>query len=301
MDSLSRRVFLGAAAALAAPALPPEAGLRFHPAPGGGFRFDTGMLAGKAGAGGLGLTDVVHVPSGMPVSQRHGLFSIYRVFSGGTRHGRAAWEWTCEARATAAGELELHWPASGGRPFVLRAVYRWAAPDTLDLETQVEAQAGLPEFETFVSCYFSPLFNQTAAYSRPPGEAPRFVPAEERDGNWQWFPRDAAAAALVGRGRYKIPPNPVDWAMRPPLAAPVALRRAPEAGLAAAVMARPEECIGLAMPYGTEAHYSIYTALFGRTVAAGQSARARARLKVGALTDAQVLETFRGWLSGGAP
>ena len=41
--------------------------------------------------------------------------------------------------------MEVRWPAAADRPFELRAVYRWAAANMLDLETSVQAETNLAE------------------------------------------------------------------------------------------------------------------------------------------------------------
>ena len=39
------------------------------------------------------------------------------------------------------------------------------------------------------------------------------------------YPRDSAAVGLIQDGRWKQPPNPVDWQIMPELAGAVAMRR----------------------------------------------------------------------------
>ena len=39
-------------------------------------------------------------------------------------------------------------------------------------------------------------------------------------GVWQAFPRDDQAVSIIQDGRWKIPPSPVDWVIRPRLAKP---------------------------------------------------------------------------------
>ena len=51
------------------------------------------------------------------------------------------------------------------------------------------------------------------------------------------------------------------------------------------------------MPYGAEAHRSLYLSLFGRDFKDGESATARARLVIGRdLSDAQAIELYRTYL-----
>jgi hypothetical protein len=99
------------------------------------------------------------------------------------------------------------------------------------------------------------------------------------------FPRDAEAVSVIQDGRWKLPPNSVDWAIRPRFAQPVTVRRDLSSGLSALVMARSEECFALAMPHETEGHCSLYLCQFGHDLKAGETARARARLVILDSTD----------------
>ena len=272
--------------------------LRFKAGQNGEFEFDTGVLAGKIRPEGksLGLSSLVHIPTGLAMAKGFGILSYYRVFSGDKRYGRAAWDWPSEAKLQDDGSLEVHWLAADDRPFELWSVYRWAAADTLDFETRVRPRTDLPDFEMLVSAYFSPEFTQSAAYAKEGGKA-AFLASEEKYGHWQLFPRDAAAAALIGKGRYKLPPNPVDWVIRPTLAHPLAMRRAPEKGVAGILMADPAECMGLAMPFQTDPHNSIYYVRFGHTIKAGETARSLGRFEVAiSPSGKQVVERYQKYI-----
>lgn len=261
------------------------------------FVFATGVLRGKVREGGraIGLTQVLHVPSGAVISRGMGLASHYRVFTRNRRYGDGAWGWPGRANLNPQKELEVLWPAAENRPFELGARYRWLAPAALEIETQVRAVGELPDFEVFLATYLSNDFNFAAALA---GSPPRWVPAQPEHGVWQMFPRDAAALGLVRDGRWKIPPSPVEWAIRPELAEPVAVRVARSLGLAVAVMAPGRDCFAVAMPHHGEPHYSLYLSLFGRTVRAGETARARAVLAVLDETEGPELErACRRWLA----
>jgi hypothetical protein len=273
--------------------------LSFVPSAGGAFTFDTGVLRGKLRPNGKtrGLSSVVHIPSGVMLDrgdQGYGLFSHYRVFTANHRYGGGAWDWPSTAKAQADGSVVVDWAPQPGRPFSMRAVYRWAAPDTLDLETSVTAQSDLSGFESFLASYFSEKFtNAMVVVSGPPPETGKagFLSAEKSLGDWLMFPRDAAALALVQDGRWKIEPNPVAWVRLRPLARPIAVRRDPVSGVTAALMAPTEDCFAVAMPFQTEGHYSVYLSLFGRDVKAGETARARARLQIsGVFSEPAILE-----------
>ncbi len=291
-------------ALLAALAATSAAGdLKFRAAEGGEYEFDTGVLTGKLRAGGksLGLSLVVHVPSGTALSRSSGLLGHYRVFSANHRYGPAAWGWASDASLRDDGSVEVHWPAAEDRPFEMWAVYRLAGPATIDLETRVRAQADLPAFESFLASYFTEPFTHSLVYAqREPGAGgkPALMAAEESFGVWQMFPRNRDALALIQDGRWKIPPNPVDWAIRPPLAQAVAVRRHGATGLTAVLMAPAEDCFAISTPHQREGHYSLYLSLFGRTVKAGQTARARARLVIAdSPSDDQVIGLYRAYLN----
>lgn len=283
-----------------APAASGAARLAFTAGSGGEFTFDTGVLRGKLRAGGKtrGLSSVVHIPSGVMLDRGdkgYGLFSHYRVFTANKRYGVGAWEWPSVARLREDGAVEVAWAAATNRPFEMMAVYRWIAPDTLDLETIVKPQADLPQFESFLASYFQERFSNSLVYvgSLPARSGqPGFLAAEQEAGVWQMFPRDPAVLALIHDGRWLLPPNPVEWAIRPALARPIAVRRDPGSGVSAVLMAPAEDCFAIATPHQTEkTHSSLYFSLFGRDLKAGETARARCRLVVmGAFSEQKALE-----------
>jgi len=254
---------------------------RFVPSGKESYRFDTGVLRGTLRRGGksLGLTEVVHVPTGTRLDKGYGLFGHYRVFAGDKRFGGGAWYWPSQSKLLPDGAVRVDWPAADDRPFKLTAVYRWAGPAALDLETTVRAKAALPAFESFLACYFSPAFPASEVYAKGNG-GPAFLLADRESGAWQMFPRDAGAVKLIQDGRWTRPPSPVAWAIRPPLAAPLGIRRAKGPGLIAAIMARPRDCFAVATPFAGEGHRSLYLSQLGRDLRAGESATARARLVV---------------------
>jgi hypothetical protein len=209
-----------------------------------------------------------------------GLFGHYRVFSANKRYGTAAWDWPSEARLRPDGSVEVRWPSAEDRPFELRALYRWAAPDTLDLETSVQAKTNLAKFESFLASYFAEGFTNACVYARSNSQA-WLMPADKSGGTWQAFPRDDEAVSIIQDGRWKFQPNPVDWVIRPYLAKPLAIRRCPPNELAAILMSPPQDCFAVLTPFEAEPHRSMYLCLFGRDLKAGETARARARLVIG--------------------
>ena len=265
------------------------------------FVFDTGVLRGKLRPQGksIGLASVVHVPSGVMLDRGdkgYGLFSHYRVFTTGKRYGHGAWDWPSTARLRDDGAVEVSFASDTNRPFDFRAVYRWAAPDALDLDTIVTAKQNLRGFESFLASYFAESFTNSSAYvSDPPSKSghAEFLAADKSFGVWQMFPRNSSAVAIVNDGRWEIEPNPVKWVTMPAFAKPIAVRRDPATGLSVALMARTADCFAVLTPFQTEGHYSLYLSLFGRDVKAGETATARTRLLVVApFTEGKILE---GW------
>jgi hypothetical protein len=256
-----------------------------------GYAFDTGVLKGMLRAGGKsrGLSSVVHVPTGTILDHGTGLFGHYRVFSANKRYGSAAWDWPSDARLRPDGSVEVYWPSAEDRPFELRAVYRWAAPDTLDLETSVQAKASLAKFESFLASYFADGFTNACVYARSNGQA-WFMGAEQSDGIWQAFPRDDEAVSIIQDGRWKFPPSPVDWVIQPRLAKPLGIRRCPANNLQAVVMSPSQDCFAVLTPFEAEGHRSMYLSLFGKDLTAGQTARARARLVIGTNLESEAID-----------
>jgi len=254
--------------------------LRFEAA-GAEFRFDTGELRGVLRGGGrpAGLTELVDVATGTNLAGRNGVLGFYRLLDADTRYPDG-WSWTGgAARVLSDGAVEATWPADAAHPFDLRAVYRWRTPTVLDLETTLTARTALRRMEVFVASYFNG-FDESRVYATTPA-GPAFLAAEEASGVWQAFPRDEAAIAIVRDGRWARPPHPVEWAIRPPLAAPLGLRRDGRTGRAVLVMTRPEDGFAVLTPHGAEAHRSLYLSLFGRDLGPGGSASAVVRLVVG--------------------
>ncbi len=277
----------------------PSESLRFTPSGSGEFAFDTGTLRGTLRSGGKskGFSSVTHVPSGARLDSSMGLLSHYRVFTANQRYGNGAWDWPSTAEALPDGSVRVIWPAAADRPFELRAVYRLPAPNTLEVETSVEARTNLAGFEAFVACYFEKSFTNSQVLARSSAtKPPGFVTADPQSGVWLAFPRDDAAVKLIRDGRWTLPPNPVDWAIQPPLAKPLGLRRAPHNGVTALLMSPPEDAFACFTPHQLETHYSMYFGLFGKDLAPGQTASARAGLVLGTnITDEEALRLCERW------
>lgn len=264
----------------------------------GEYRVETETLHGTLGLEGraYGLHPLHHAPSGVSLTgAAYGIANYYRVFTAGHRYEdpRAL---SSERSLETSDTVRVHWPATEDQPFALTGIYRWVAPDTLDLETIVEAEADLPDFEVFLASYLSSAFPASSVYAQTDEEGTGLVTAEPEEGMWQVFPRDAEALAMVEDGRWEIPPNPVDWTVRPDFAGALIYRRAEDSDLTVAMMAPPQDCFALFTPERGEAHYSMYLSLFGRTIEAGESARATVRIVVDTLDEEALLERYQDFL-----
>jgi len=279
------------------------------------FRFDTGALRGTLRPQGrsLGLAPVIDSASGSTLSGGAGLMSHYRLLDSEARYGGGAWEWSSTAKTLADGSVEASWSADASRqivarpttepaprlPFDLKALYCWRAPNALDLVTSVTAKKDLARFESFLASYFHG-FPESLVYVKgcpQTGGKTGLLAAVRSHGDWQMFPRDEAALKIIGDGRWKRPPNPVDWRIMPPLAGPLAVRRDAKSGLTALIMAPPDDCFAIATPYGEEGHRSIYFSLLGRDLKAGQTATARSRLVIGRnISDEQAVAIYEAYV-----
>lgn len=248
----------------------------------------------------LGLRPLTHLATGTQIAGAFGILSPYRLLTSHARFGTAAWDWprTCEVQAD--GAARVRWSADKEHPLDLTGVYRWSAPDTLDVELLVKPQRDLDVFELFLASYFNGFPQALAPVTlQGPGllsGAGTFVEAVKADGDWLTFPRNRTAAAIFGDGRWTRPPNPVTWKIRPAVAAPMALRRDAKSGLTAVLMSRPADCFAVSMPYGEDPHRSVYLSLFGRDLKAGKAASAGARLVIGKdLTEDRAMELYRNY------
>ena len=236
-----------------------------------------------------------------------GIFSYYRVFSAGTRYGHSIRDWPTTPRLLPDGALEVTCPPGADHPLEIKAIYRWARPDTLDVETIARPQKDMPGFEIFLSSYFSPGF-RALVYVKPnlfAGGESGFLAADDNslvDGTYLMFPRDRQSVLLIFDRRWEFPPNPVHWSITRWLAGPMAMRRDDRSGVAAVLMSPPDDCFAVSTPYnktppdGVAGHQSLYLSLFGRDVKADQTARAHTRLVVGKISDVQAVQLYTKYL-----
>jgi len=242
------------------------------------FTFDTGRLSGVLQQAGspLGIHPISENASGTPVSRALGVMSFYRLLASDKRYLPDARGWPNEAALQDDGSVVCKWTADDDHPFDITTTYRWTESDVLDVVTTVAAKKNLASFEVFQTCYFNG-FDRSWAYASVDGKS-QFVEATKDDGHWQMFPRDKGAVELIGDGRWDKPPHPVDWVIRPQLAGPMGMRRDKATGLAALMMAPPDDCFAVSTPYGEEGHRSLYLSLGGKDIAVGEKATYRSRL-----------------------
>ena len=249
---------------------------------------------------------MTHVPSGKELAwgdTNPGILSYYRVLGQDFRYGDSPRHWPSVGKLLPDGALEITWPATEEHPFELGAVYRWAAPDTLDVETICTPQRAMPGAEVFLSSYFSEG-SETMVYAGRGmyGQGkPGFLAADHCpliEGTYLFFPRDREASRLIYDRRWEFPPNPVQWSVTQQLAAPMAMRRATQGGPSVLLMSPPEDCFAIAVSYnrtpqdGVASHRSIYFSLFGRDLKPGETARARLRMVVGDLSPEKAEELY---------
>ncbi len=285
---------------------PPD--LAFKAAGEGLYEFDTGALKGRLKLDGKyqGLYPLIDVATGTELVHPPGVFSFYRVLTTNRRYGKSARDWPTRTRLLSDGAVEVYWPAADEHPLEMTGIYRWTAPDTLDLEITVKPQHDMPKFELFMSSYFGKGF-RASVYLRPEGqEQPSFVPidrAPDSRGGYVMFPKDQESLDMIRDGRWAIPPSPVNWDARRWLAAPLVIRRDAELGLTAAMMCPPDDCFAVASPWNPATpeaggYRSLYLSLFGHDLKAGQTAKARCRLIISRnLSDDEVVRRYQKYVA----
>lgn len=288
------------------------ADLKFQAAGEGTFTFDTGALRGKlvAGPQSQGLISLVDVKTGKELAHGHkefGIFSVYRLLYTDGRWGHAGWEMPKQAKLTSDGDLEITWAAADEHPVEMKAVYHWATPETLDLTLTATPKKAAPRFEIFLASYFNgdtraEVYLQPGFHTR--GQ-PALTPADACPltiGTYLAFPRDRAAAQMFCDQRWDKEPNPVQWSITRYMAGPLAVQRDGKDKLDTVLMARPEDCFSIDMPYnvpppdGVAAHHSTYFSLFGKDVKANETVKARLRLMVGhELKAEQIVDAYKAF------
>ncbi len=277
-----------------------ETSLTFQP-DGQQYQFHTELLRGTLRLEGqsLGLIPATDAVTGTSITHGKGLFSHYRLLDAENRYGHGGWDWPSVSRTVDDGSVQVTWSADDGHPLDMSAVYRWAAPGTLDVTTSVVPKQDLRSVEVFLASYFegfSQSFVYVGACPETNGKA-GFLEARQEVAIWQMFPRDERAVRMIGDGRWQHPPNPVQWKIMPHLAAPLAMRRDTERNLTGLVMSPPSDCFAIATPYGADSHRSLYLSLIGRDLAAGQQATVQSRLIIGRdISDERAIALYKAYL-----
>jgi formylglycine-generating enzyme required for sulfatase activity len=272
----------------------------------GEYVFDTGILRGKLRQEGksMGLSSVVHIPSGVRLDGRSGIFSHYRIFTTNKRYGTAAWGWPSTSQLLPDGAVQITWPEEKDRPFEMTAIYRWSGSSTLELETTVKPRKDLSKFEVFLASYFHETFPSSYVYvaENPEGKGkPGFLMARKSFGNWQMFPRNHDDLRVIRDGRWQKKPNPVKWTIMPNMGMPIGLRRCTKTGPTVVLMAPQDDCFAISTPYEGEGHYSLYLSLFGCDIKAGETVKARSWLIVTtAISAREILGLYQKYIKNPA-
>jgi hypothetical protein len=275
------------------------------------FAFDTGVVRGRLQADGRhqGIVSLVDIETGTELVHGAGAMSLYRVFSGSTRFCDAARNWPVASSVLYDGSVDLRFPTSETHPMTIVARFVWSASDALDLELSVVSEQAVPDFELFLSSYFSNDM-KGAVYVQPnyfaSGE-PEMLPTDVNpmvDGAYLAFPRDDEAVRKIFDGRWDQPPHPVQWAITRRYAGAMAIRRSEASGVTVAMAAPVEDCFAVLLPYdktppdGPSSHASLYLSLFGGDLEPGETSTARSRLYIGRnMTDEEVIERYQTYIS----
>jgi sugar phosphate isomerase/epimerase len=244
--------------------------------------FETKDLKGRIGDGRfIGLNQLVHKPSGTKISgdgaaNRHGLLTLYRVFTRNHRFGESAYEWPEREIISNGDTVEMRWPATATRPFELQARYTFPEPNMVKLEVNVTARAELVDFEVQTASYFDTTFPRAEVQIG----AEKFATSPAQVGTWHAFPRDERSIAIINDGRWRQGSSPVTFTVREPFSTPLSIRRHASDKLSATLKSSAEDCFAIYTAHDGEAHFSNYHALFGRTIPAGTTATASVVLTI---------------------
>lgn len=269
----------------------------------GEYNVDTGYLKGTFRPEGksLGFIPLSSISPELPISgepggQFPGLLSFYRVFTTNQRYGESMRSVPSTTELINAKTLKSVWNADEAHPFVLSAIYQWKDPQTLDLHISVEAKQTLPNFEIFLSSYLTNKFPEAHVYTQTE-EGDKFLSTPPEIGVWHAFPRDEQAISIIRDGRWTIPPDPVDWVIRPFYKEPIIYRMNNETNLSVVHMALKEDCFAIFTPDTGETHYSMYFSLFGKTLETGQIASTTVRMIIAPMNVEQILKSYQEFLA----
>lgn len=276
-----------------------DAKLAFRADNKGNLVFDTGTVKGsviKDGMGG-GLTSVNFSESNVPIDSKQGLLAPHRLQTSRKRYSSSSWDWPHTGKLLSNGAAELRWENAADRPFVVTSTFQWKTCDTLDQTLAFTPDTDLEKFELFLSSYFN-RFTVAKAYAKDPGNGlPAFLEATKELGAMQLFPGNQDAMAMVSDGRWKLPPYPNDWAVRPGLEAPLGVKRDPNSGVTVILMSPPDSCFAIGMTQQDSDSGAFYQSLFGKDVKQGQTLTAHVRMVFGKnITDGQAIQRYQEYL-----
>ena len=256
--------------------------------------FETETLKGKICDGRfIGFNQVIHKPTGTLISgngkaNRHGLLSIYRIFTRNQRYGDAAYNWKVRSIEIKDKTVLMKWPATEKRPFDFVAIYSFPAPNKLNLQITVTAKKELTDFEAIISSYFDKTFPKAEVIL-----ADGRISSSPRElGFWHAFPFAKQAKTLITDGRWRQGIHPVTQDIRENVAYPMSFRRH-ESGLTALISTKAQDCFAVYTAYDGEYHYSNYKGLFGKTIKAGVSSTANVSLEIGNWTDEAISKKMK--------
>lgn len=265
----------------------------------GNFIFNTGVVKGSVKREGTGdaVKPITFVEPDVPIDTGHGLLTPYRFLTPQKRFGFGSWEWPRTGKLLEDGGIELHWAQSEDRPFAFSATYRWKTANTLDMTIVFTPNVDLEKFELFVGSYFR-NFTKAKAYVRDAGDgSPGFVESAKNKGGMQLYPKNREVLTIVRDGRWKFPPYPNNWSIRPALAAPLGIKQESKSGVTVVIMAPPEDCFAVSMSQQEAGLGAFYLSLFGKDVEKGQSLKGRARMVFGKdITDEQAVQEYEKYL-----
>ena len=248
----------------------------------GNHLFETDELKGRIGDGRfIGPNQVVQKGSGIKISgngraNRHGLLTLYRVFTRNHRYGNAAYDWKGRSIKIEGKAVVLYWSATNDRPFTLEARYTFPSANQVKLQVTVEAQKDLTDFEVQVASYFDSSFPLAEVLMDKQSRAN----SPKKLGTWHAFPRDQGAKAIIEDGRWNHGPSPVKFAFREPFGQAVSMRKHSGSSLLATLRSPADDCFAIYTAHDRESHYSNYHALFGRTIRKGGTASAEVTLTI---------------------
>ena len=256
--------------------------------------FETETLKGKIGDGRfIGFNQLVHKPTGTVIAgngpaNRHGMLSLYRIFSRNHRYGDAAYNWKERSISIKENTVVMKWPSTAQRPFEFEAVYSFPTPNKLSLQVKVTAKKELIDFEVLISSYFDKNFPKAevilanGSISSSPKEL----------GFWHAFPYGKQAKTLISDGRWQQGIHPVTQDIRENVAFPMSFRRHTN-GLTGLIYAKPQDCFAVYTAHDGEYHYSNYKGLFGKTLKADASSTANISFEVGTWNNDEIIKKIK--------